>query len=104
MMIIILILFSVLWGGVSFFALHSLQQLTVELDLTGVQQENGDIINGTDRLYYQTASAMDNAFEASQQHNSAEAEKELKQAAAAIEKLKTGLDQFKAIDHGNIDP
>lgn len=67
MLVLILILFSLLWGGVSAFALYSLNQLNDEIDLTNVQQINGDIINGASGQYYRAKSALDRAAEAKNQ-------------------------------------
>ncbi|WP_256466236.1 methyl-accepting chemotaxis protein [Citrobacter sedlakii] len=103
MMIIILIIFSVLWGGVSAFALHSLKQLTTELSLTDIQQENGDIINGANGLYYQVGNTLDRTLDAIRKNDSATASEELESAAADISKLRDGLEKFKTSDHANID-
>ncbi|MCK8147017.1 methyl-accepting chemotaxis protein [Citrobacter sedlakii] len=102
-MIIILIIFSVLWGGVSAFALHSLKQLTTELSLTDIQQENGDIINGANGLYYQVGNTLDRTLDAIRKNDSATASEELESAAADISKLRDGLEKFKTSDHANID-
>lgn len=102
-MIIILIIFSVLWGGVSAFALHSLKQLTAELSLTDIQQENGDIINGANGLYYRVGNTLDRTLDAKRKSDSAMASEELESATADISKLRTGLEKFKTIDHGSID-
>ncbi|RLM27186.1 chemotaxis protein [Brenneria alni] len=104
MMILILILFSLLWGGVSAFALYSLSQLTFELKLTNVQQSNGDIINGANGQYYRAVSILERAARAKQKNDAAEANVELQSVAGELEKLKAGLAQFKVVDHANIDP
>ncbi|MCV9879466.1 methyl-accepting chemotaxis protein [Brenneria izbisi] len=103
MMVLILILFSLLWGGVSAFALYSLNQLTTELNLTGVQQNNGDIINGASGQYYRAKSALDRAVEAMEQHNAAAVDEEMRSAATEIAGLKAGLEAFQVTDHANID-
>ncbi|WP_407579007.1 methyl-accepting chemotaxis protein [Citrobacter koseri] len=103
MMIIILIIFSVLWGGVSAFALHSLKQLTTELSQTDIQQENGDIINGANGLYYRVGNTLDRTLDAIRKNDSATASEELESAAADISKLRAGLEKFKTVDHGSID-
>ncbi len=102
-MIIILIIFSVLWGGVSAFALHSLKQLTTELSQTDIQQENGDIINGANGLYYRVGNTLDRTLDAIRKNDSATASEELESAAADISKLRAGLEKFKTVDHGSID-
>ncbi|EHW1978083.1 TPA_asm: methyl-accepting chemotaxis protein [Salmonella enterica subsp. enterica] len=103
MMIIILIIFSVLWGGVSAFALHSLKQLTTELSLTDIQQENADIINGANGLYYQVGKTLDHTLDAIRKNDIATTSEELESAAADISKRRAGLEKFKTVDHGSID-
>ncbi|MCL2895281.1 methyl-accepting chemotaxis protein [Brenneria tiliae] len=104
MMILILILFSLLWGGVSAFALYSLSQLTSELKLTNVQQNNGDIINGANGQYYRIISALERATRAKQNNNAAEVDLELKLVEGELARIKTGLEEFKTTDHANITP
>ncbi|EPT9068910.1 methyl-accepting chemotaxis protein [Enterobacter ludwigii] len=103
MMIIILIIFSVLWGGVSAFALHSLKQLTAELSLTDIQQENDEIINGANGLYYRVGNTLDRTLDAKRKNDSATVSEELESATADISKLRAGLEKFKTIDHGSLD-
>ncbi|MEQ9743107.1 methyl-accepting chemotaxis protein [Pectobacterium actinidiae] len=103
MMILILVLFSFLWGGVSIFALYSLNQLTSEIDLTNVQQNNGDIINGASGQYYRVKNSMDRAVEAREKNNAEAFTQELQASSADIDKLRAGLQEFQVIDHGNID-
>ncbi|KAA8998867.1 methyl-accepting chemotaxis protein [Affinibrenneria salicis] len=103
MMILILVLFSLLWGGVSTFALHSLNQLTSELALTNVQQNNGDIINGANGQYYRAVSALERAARAKQRDDAATAEMELKMVDDELKNLAAGLAEFKTTDHANID-
>ncbi|MCG8708869.1 Tar ligand binding domain-containing protein [Brenneria sp. 4F2] len=102
MMILILIIFSILWGGVSAFALYSLSQLTTELKLTNTQQNNGDIINGANGQYYRIISALERAVRAKQANNTAEADIELQLVSKELENIKNGLNEFKTTDHGNI--
>lgn len=102
-MILILILFSLLWGGVSAFALYSLSQLTTELKLTNVQQNNGDIINGANAHYYRIISALERAARAKQNNNAAEVDMELRLVSSELENIKNGLNEFKTTDHANID-
>ncbi|MDX5630680.1 MULTISPECIES: methyl-accepting chemotaxis protein [unclassified Brenneria] len=104
MMILILILFSLLWGGVSAFALYSLSQLTSELKLTNVQQNNGDIINGANGQYYRIISALERAVRAKQNNNAAEADTELQLVSSELEQIRNGLNEFKTTDHANIAP
>lgn len=103
MMVLILILFSLLWGSVSGFALYSLSQLTAEIGLTNVQQTNGDIINGANGQYYRTWSALARAVENRENNNAADAETELRTVAEELARLKEGLAAFKVTDHANIN-
>ncbi|WP_181463764.1 Tar ligand binding domain-containing protein, partial [Lonsdalea populi] len=103
MMVLILIVFSLLWGGVSAFALYSLGQLTSEIELTNVQQNNGDIINGASGQYYRVQNILDRAMEQKLNNNPAGFTSEMQQAAAEIARLKAGLAQFQVTDHANVN-
>ena len=102
-MIIILIIFSVLWGGVSAFVLHSLQQLTTDLSLTDIQQENRDIMNDDNGLYYRVENTLDRTLDAIRKNDSAAISEQLESAAADIGKLRADLEKFRTGDHGSID-
>lgn len=102
-MIIILIIFSVLWGGVSAFALHSLQELTTDLSLTDIQQENSDIMNDDNGLYYRVENTLDRTLDAIRKNDSAAISEQLESAAADIGKLRADLEKFRTGDHGSID-
>lgn len=102
-MLIILIIFSVLWGGVSAFALYSLKQLTRELSLTDVQQDNGDIIDGANALYYRVVNTLDRSLYATQHNNTTEASGALEAAVADISRLRDDLEKFRTTDHASID-
>ncbi|HDS7687865.1 TPA: Tar ligand binding domain-containing protein [Enterobacter kobei] len=103
MMIIILIIFSVLWGGVSAFVLHSLQKLTTDLSLTDIQQENRDIMNDDNGLYYRVENTLDRTLDAIRKNDSAAISEQLESAAADIGKLRADLEKFRTGDHGSID-
>ncbi|MGL7726540.1 methyl-accepting chemotaxis protein [Salmonella sp. NW789] len=102
-MIIILIIFSVLWGGVSAFALHSLQELTTDLSLTDIQRENSDIMNDDNGLYYRVENTLDRTLDAIRKNDSAAISEQLESAAADIGKLRADLEKFRTGDHGSID-
>lgn len=102
-MIIILIIFSVLWGGVSAFVLHSLQELTTDLSLTDIQQENRDIMNDDNGLYYRVENTLDRTLDAIRKNDSAAISEQLESAAADIGKLRADLEKFRTGDHGSID-
>ncbi|MEW5126426.1 methyl-accepting chemotaxis protein, partial [Citrobacter freundii] len=103
MMIIILIIFSVLWGGVSAFVLHSLQELATDLSLTDIQQENRDIMNDDNGLYYRVENTLDRTLDAIRKNDSAAISEQLESAAADIGKLRADLEKFRTGDHGSID-
>ncbi|EOY1432977.1 methyl-accepting chemotaxis protein [Yersinia enterocolitica] len=103
MMIIILIIFSVLWGGVSAFVLHSLQELTTDLSLTDIQQENRDIMSDDNGLYYRVENTLDRTLDAIRKNDSAAISEQLESAAADIGKLRADLEKFRTGDHGSID-
>ncbi|MEM0671626.1 MULTISPECIES: methyl-accepting chemotaxis protein [Dickeya] len=100
MMLAILAIFTLLWGGVGIFSLYSLNNLTDEISLTNVQQANGDIINGASDRYYNVKLSMDEAIAA--ENSSDHGRNLLNDAAADVEFLKNGLAQFKVTDHANI--
>ncbi len=102
-MIIILIIFSVLWGGVSAFVLHSLQELTTDLSLTDIQQENRDIMKDDNGLYYRVENTLDRTLDAIRKNDSAAISEQLESAAADIGKLRADLEKFRTGDHGSID-
>jgi methyl-accepting chemotaxis protein len=96
-------MFSVLWACASGFALYSLKELKQELGITTVQQQNGDIINGADLQYYRAVTAMERAIVGLGKNDNALFELEIKTTSGELDSLKKGLEQFKAIDHGNLD-
>ncbi|WP_226568611.1 methyl-accepting chemotaxis protein [Mangrovibacter yixingensis] len=102
MMLSILILFTLLWSGVSFFSLHSLGSLKEEVALTNVQQVNGDIINGASARYYQVKLAMDRAMVAQKKGDTASYQQLVDGIGKDIDFLQGGLNQFKVTDHANI--
>ncbi|KEA52277.1 chemotaxis protein [Mangrovibacter sp. MFB070] len=102
MMLSILILFTLLWSGVSFFSLHALGSLKDEVALTNVQQVNGDIINGASARYYQVKLAMDRAMVAQKNGDTASYQQLVDGIGKDIDFLQGGLNQFKVTDHANI--
>ncbi len=101
-MITILIIFTLLWGGVSFFSLHALSGLTDEVALTNVQQVNGDIINNASDRYYQVKLLMDRAMAFQASGDSQNYQQAVVQIGKDIDFLQGGLNQFKVTDHANI--
>ncbi|MGY5957991.1 Methyl-accepting chemotaxis sensory transducer [Kosakonia sp. BK9b] len=101
-MLAILIIFTVLWGGVSFFSLHALSGLTEEVQLTNVQQVNGDIINNASDRYYQVKLLMDRAFVYKSNNDGQNYQQTLERISKDVDFLQGGLNQFKVTDHANI--
>ncbi|AVF37417.1 methyl-accepting chemotaxis protein [Rahnella sikkimica] len=102
-LVLILIIFSLLWAGASGFALYSLKELKLELGVTNIQQNNGDIINGANAQYYRAVTSLERAVSGLEKNNSDVYDLEIKATATELESLQKGLAQFKAIDHGNLD-
>lgn len=102
-MLIILIIFSVLWGSVSAFALYSLKKLTSELSLTESQQENGDIIDGANALYYRVENTLARVQAAREHNDVTVVSTSLNSAGTDISLLKAGLEKFQGTKHANID-
>lgn len=102
-LVLILIIFSLLWAGASGFALYSLKELKLELGVTNIQQNNGDIINGANAQYYRAVTSLERAVGGVEKNDNAVFELEMKATAVELESLQKGLIQFKAINHGNLD-
>ncbi|WP_354692025.1 methyl-accepting chemotaxis protein [Phytobacter sp. RSE-02] len=102
-MVSILIVFTLIWGGVSFFSLHSLNSLKKEIDLTNVQQANGDIINNASDRYYQVKLAMDQIIEYQASGDMQHSQQIMDQVRKDIDFLQNGLDTFKVTNHANIN-
>ncbi|AMO50085.1 methyl-accepting chemotaxis sensory transducer with TarH sensor [Kosakonia oryzendophytica] len=101
-MLAILIIFTLLWGGVSFFSLHALSGLTEEVALTNVQQVNGDIINNASDRYYQVKLLMDRALVFKTNNDTQNYQQTIDRIGKDIDFLQGGLNQFKVTDHANI--
>ncbi len=101
----ILIVFTLLWGSISAFSLYALNNLTREVDLTNVQQLNGDIINGASEAYYRVTLRMSSLIAQgdSGSYGSMNASMMLKAVGDDVAFLKNGLATFKVTDHGNIN-
>jgi methyl-accepting chemotaxis protein len=102
-LILILLTFSLLWACASGFALYSLKQLKQELGVTYVQQLNSDIINGANAQYYRAVTALERAVAAVEKNDTGVVDLEMKASLVELDSLKNGLQQFKSIDHANID-
>ncbi|NUL36051.1 Tar ligand binding domain-containing protein [Kosakonia sacchari] len=101
-MLAILVIFTLLWGGVSFYSLHALSALTDEVELTNVQQINGDIINNASDRYYQVKLLMDRALVFQANNDAQNYQQMIDRIGKDIDFLQNGLNQFKVTDHANI--
>ena len=101
-MLAILAIFTLLWGGVSFFSLHALSALTEEVELTSVQQVNGDIINNASDRYYQVKLLMDRALIFQANNDTQNYQQTLERIGKDIDFLQNGLNEFKGTDHASI--
>jgi methyl-accepting chemotaxis protein len=102
-LVIILTLFALLWVGASGFALYSLNELKQELGVTNTQQQNGDIINEANAQYYRAVTALERAVVGLGKNDNAVYDLEIAATKTELDSLRKGLEQFKAINHGNLD-
>lgn len=103
MLLTILGIFLVLWGGVSFYMSSSLSEMTKLLESGEIQKKNADtIVDGSDQ-YFRAAMRLVRAMDYNQSGETAEVEKLLTAANEAIKNTSDKLVVFKAADHGSID-
>src|SRR5471032_2214712 len=100
-LVLILIFFSLLWAGASGFALYSLKELKLELSVTNIQQNNGDIINGANAQYYRAITSLERAMSSLDKNNSAIYDLEMNATAIELDSLKKGMEQYKSINQEN---
>ncbi|MCG8708959.1 Tar ligand binding domain-containing protein [Brenneria sp. 4F2] len=103
MLLTILGIFLLLWGGVSFHMSSSLSEMTKLLESGDVQKRNADTIADGSDQYFRAAIRLIRAMDYNQSGETAEAEKLLVSANSAIKNTADALAIFKAADHGNID-
>ncbi|HAU6769674.1 TPA: methyl-accepting chemotaxis protein, partial [Salmonella enterica subsp. enterica serovar Kouka] len=70
---------------------------------TDIQQENRDIMNDDNGLYYRVENTLDRTLDAIRKNDSAAISEQLESAAADIGKLRADLEKFRTGDHGSID-
>ncbi len=90
----ILVIFLLLWGGVSAFTLFSLNQLTDSLQQSSHQQKNIHILNQGNDQYFRAVTRLSRAAAYRQAGAITDADRELKSAGAALKITKDALEKF----------
>ncbi|MDN0094868.1 methyl-accepting chemotaxis protein [Yersinia rohdei] len=90
----ILVIFLLLWGGVSAFTLFSLNQLTDSLQQSSHQQKNIHILNQGNDQYFRAVTRLSRAAVYRQAGAITDADRELKSAGAALKITKDALEKF----------
>ncbi|CNJ77279.1 putative methyl-accepting chemotaxis protein [Yersinia aldovae] len=104
MALLFLVIFLLLWGGVSIFTLFSLNQLTHSLQVSSNQQKSVSIINKGNDQYFRVATRLIRAAIYRQNGAKADADRELTSAGAALKNTQEDLARFKLQSHVAIDP
>lgn len=100
----ILVIFLLLWGGVSTFTLYSLNQLTHSLQQSSSQQKNINIINRGNDQYFRVVTRLNRAAAYRQSGAVADADRELASAGVALKNTQEALAMFKLQPHEGMDP
>ncbi|MCV9879985.1 methyl-accepting chemotaxis protein [Brenneria izbisi] len=103
MLLAILGIFLLLWGGVSFYMSSSLSEMTTLLESGEVQKKNADTIADGNDQYFRVVTRLVRAMDYRQAGDVAEAEKWLSSAQEGIQNTADKLAEFKAADHANVD-
>lgn len=99
----ILVIFLLLWGGVSAFTLFSLNQLTHSLHLSSNQQKSVNIINRGNDQYFRVVTRLSRAAAYRQNGAIADADRELASAGVALKNTQEALQKFKLQSHEEMD-
>ncbi|MEI7187251.1 methyl-accepting chemotaxis protein [Dickeya dianthicola] len=103
MILFIMGLFVVLWGGVSGFSLYSLKQVTTLLNDNSTQGRIYTyLVYGNDQ-YFRSVTRMARVMDYSQFGDTENAKKTLDSAQIAINNTKGALEKFKAADQIGVD-
>ncbi|EEQ13306.1 Methyl-accepting chemotaxis protein [Yersinia frederiksenii ATCC 33641] len=100
----ILVIFLLLWGGVSAFTLFSLNQLTHSLQQSSSQQKNINIINRGNDQYFRVVTRLSRAEAYRKNGAVADADRELASAGVALKNTQEALEKFKRQSHEGMDP
>ncbi|MDX5626479.1 MULTISPECIES: methyl-accepting chemotaxis protein [unclassified Brenneria] len=103
MLLSILGIFLLLWGGVSLYMSSSLSEMTNLLESGEIQKKNADTIADGSDQYFRAAIRLIRAMDYNQSGETAEVDKLLVSADEAIKNTLAKLAEFKAADHGDVD-
>ncbi|MBJ7220469.1 MULTISPECIES: methyl-accepting chemotaxis protein [unclassified Brenneria] len=103
MLLTILGIFLLLWGGVSFYMSSSLSEMTKLLESGEVQKLNVDTLADGSEQFARTLTRIQLAMDYTQTGETDKAAVNLTEAEAALKDAQAVLDKFKAADHRGVD-
>ncbi|AIA70288.1 methyl-accepting chemotaxis protein [Pectobacterium atrosepticum] len=102
-MLWVLGVFCVLWGGVSIYTMFSFKEMTATSKTSTLLVQNMNFINQGNDQYFRMVTRLARAVDARRSGDNATADKEQASALVALDKLKSDLVAFNAIDHASLD-
>ncbi|WP_323665657.1 methyl-accepting chemotaxis protein [Pectobacterium punjabense] len=102
-MLWVLGIFCVLWGGVSIYTMFSFKEMTATSKTSTLLVQNMNFINQGNDQYFRMVTRLARAVDARRSGDNATADKEQASALVALDKLKSDLVAFNAIDHASLD-
>ncbi|MBE5201653.1 Tar ligand binding domain-containing protein [Pectobacterium quasiaquaticum] len=102
-MLWVLGIFCVLWGGVSIYTMFSFKEMTATSKTSTLLVQNMNFINQGNDQYFRMVTRLARAVDARRSGDNATADKEQASALVALDKLKSDLVAFNAIDHADLD-
>nr|UKE83312.1 hypothetical protein KXZ65_19525 [Pectobacterium sp. PL152] len=102
-MLWVLGIFCVLWGGVSIYTMFSFKEMTTTSKTSTLLVQNMNFINQGNDQYFRMVTRLARAVDARRSGDNAAADKEQASALVALDKLKSDLVAFNAIDHAGLD-
>ncbi|WJV65374.1 methyl-accepting chemotaxis protein [Pectobacteriaceae bacterium CE70] len=103
MMLVILGLFLLLWGGVSLFTFSTLSDMSSLLDFSQTQKKNYSLLVKGNDQYFRSVTRMLRSVDFLQIGDTDNAQKTLDAAGIAIKNTKDALEQFKVASHAGIE-
>ncbi|MEQ9863964.1 methyl-accepting chemotaxis protein [Pectobacterium aroidearum] len=103
-MLWVLGIFCVLWGGLSIYTMFSFKEMTATSKTSTLLVQNMNFINQGNDQYFRMVTRLARAVDARRSGDNATADKEQASALVALDKLKSDLVAFNAIDHAGLDP
>ncbi|WJY13458.1 methyl-accepting chemotaxis protein [Pectobacteriaceae bacterium CE90] len=103
MMLVILGLFLLLWGGVSLFTFSTLSDMSSLLDFSQTQGKNYSVLVKGNDQYFRSVTRMLRSVDFLQIGDTDNAQKTLDAAGVAIKNTKDALEQFKVAPHEGIE-